>query len=449
MNLRQNISFGFEQTFTINEWWNEPGFCNVSDTPEKRKYMKLLADKLAQILTGEVIESKDIWDHMQYEVVVNNQTQFYVTMDPGSIEVKTIPKLIDDIESYIKPLHEAANLVGLVPYRNWWYGIQKGTEGGCHINMGGMNPQTNPFIDDPDLLVKYCAYIHNRPFLSYPFMGLDVGPGGNAQRMDEKEGFKELKKLFSKYKMGSFKTLDDVYNYFEQSNLINDKSSFPSLKKIQSPLNLIEDRAQEALRFENEYFLVCDLKLKILEYLQTQDKIEKLETFENIHSDYLTSFFLWNEFQHWANEIGLNPVFYQCFFDRQFPKLYMGENPPTKFTLKEGRRPRKVLEVYKRDDGTVTGKKVDTNFKRFELYYMTQMEEQFDFEITYKNLEFKSETLRHNGYLGFGEQGVPYYCYFDIELNPDQSVISIKLIDKLTGEVIESTLFDAKSMFFA
>ncbi|MCO4756195.1 MAG: transglutaminase family protein, partial [Bacteriovoracaceae bacterium] len=106
----------------------------------------------------------DIWDHMQYETFHKDGTpSFVVTMDPGSIEVKTPPCLLKDLDEMARPLFIAAEKAGVVAYRNWWYGIKGATEGGCHVNMGGMDDETNPLKLRPDLAVKYCAYVHNRP----------------------------------------------------------------------------------------------------------------------------------------------------------------------------------------------------------------------------------------------------------------------------------------------
>ena len=447
MNLRKNITFGFEQTFTIPNWWEDEGFCNTSNTKLKIQKMNQLAKELAKELGGEFIESKDIWDNLQYEVQINSVTKFTVTMDPGTIEVKTIPKLIDELTNYIEPLFKAANNAKLVPYRNWWYGVRTGTEGGCHVNMGAYEEQSNCFIKDPLLLVKYAAFIHNRSFLTYPFMNVDVGTGGNAQRMDEKKDYDKVKELFSNIDKQNFKDLDDVYSYFKDSNIVIDKSSHPSFRKLKSPLSMIEDRAQQSLRSPDEFYLVANLRLKILETIQAKE-LEDLKDFHALHETNLTSFKQWEYFQKFCNELKLNPVDYQIFFDRSYPKLFMGENAPTKFSIKQSKRPREVLEVYKNKQGEVTGKKVNTDKKRLELYYNTLTEEQFEFICSHKAVEVLSDTQRHNGLLNFGEKGVSYFAYLDVELDKSSPVIEIELIDKLTEAVIESCKFNLETMLF-
>lgn len=450
--LEDQLTFGFEQTFTIPDWWTAPGFTSVSDTPLKRKKMLELAQAIAKVIGGTYEESVDIWGHMQYETFnIDGDPSFVVTMDPGSIEVKTWPALVRDVEKMAEPLFKAAAQCDLVPYRNWWYGIRSGTEGGCHVNMGGFTAATNPLKKRPDLVVKYSAYIHNRPWLTYPFQSVDVGPEGNAMRMDEKPGFNEVKKAFTSYnkilKTDKSPTAKQTYDHFKTTNLINEKCSMPSLAKFKGPLYLIEDRAQESLRSPVEFRLVSELRLKILDYLLNSKTAEPLKKFEKLHTEVLTSYYLWGKFQFWANEIGLNPVNYQTFFDRQFPKLYMGKYPPTRFGLKEGRRPRVITDIQKRGE-VVISKTVDTRFKRFELYYYTPSEEQLDFAIEADGIEYESAITRHEGYLGFGDSGTPYYKYFDIKTNLDAPKIKIKLFDKTTGDRIDSGTFNANDMMW-
>lgn len=413
LNLRQNLTFGFEQTFTIEQWWTEPGFTATSDTPMKREKMLDLAQALAPLLKGKYFESKDIWDHMQYEVTdESGTTQFYVTMDPGSIEVKSPPCLLAETEVMAKPLFEAAQAAGVVPYRTWWYGVKGGTEGGCHVNMGGENFETNPLLQEPSLVLKYCAYIHNRPFLHFPFMGIDVGPGGNAMRMDEKPGFDLLKTIFADPELLKIKA-NEVHAKFKETNLIKDKASYPSLYKFKDGLYLIEDRAQEALREARDFYLVSLLRMVILERLQEQESIEPLQEFPKLHQEQLTSFYLWDQFKIWAKEMSLPYQEFEVFFERQFPTLTMGENVPSAFHIKDGRRPRVIKDIKKRGD-TIISKTIDTSFKRFEVF--TALAD-VEINIEASGIEKTSELL--NSDEGFS------YKYFDIKYDSDKPQVKI------------------------
>lgn len=441
LNLRKNMTFGFEQTFTIPNWWTEEAFISTSDTPKKREMMLAMANELAAELGGEVKESKDIWDHMQYEVSdKNKESTFYVTMDPGSIEVKTPPCLVADTQKMAEPMFRAADKAGLVAYRNWWYGVQGGTEGGCHVNMGGFEQETNPLFHSPELVVKYAAYVHNRPWLHHPFMGLDVGPQGNAMRMDEKEGFSEVKTAFEEYKKlyesGEYLDPQATYDHFEKTNLISEKSSYPSLYKFKKGLFLIEDRAQESLRSAEDFNLVSELRMQIFEKLQNDKEVESLGNFPNLHADDLTSFTLWENFKAWASKeaFSLEVDKYQRFFDRQFPNLIGGVNVPVQICLKDGRRPRKITDIKKRGD-VIISKTVDTHFKRFEIYTN---------KVNGK-LSVKAQGLEKVSEPKMMDDGISF-LYLDIKYEEANPVIEIELTAK--DKLIEVGKFNVHNMIW-
>lgn len=450
LDLKENLSFGFEQTFSIPNWWADEGFTSKSDTPLKREKMLALAIELSVELKGEYKETLDIWDHMQYEVSDHTGvTQFYVTMDPGSIEVKTPPCLIHEVEKMAAPLFIAAQRADVVPYRNWWYGIQGGTEGGCHVNMGGMSDETNPLLNEPELVVKYAAYAHNRPWLHYPFMSLDVGPEGNAMRMDEKKDFDKVIKAFESYddiyQSGDTLTPQQTHDHFKDTNLINEKSSYPSLYKFKTGLFLIEDRGQEALRCAEDFFLVCDMRIKIFEYLRDQNAPEKLITFDNLHTQGLTSFWQWEQFQIWANELDLDASKYQRFFDRQFQTLTSGEGAPEHFSLKEGRRPRVITSVDMKD-GVARSKTVDTSYKRIELSYSSNNEEKIKFTVKADGVELKSplHSIKENH--NFSKKKHAQYLYIDIKYDQENPLMEIQF--EKNSVLIETAYFNFNDMMW-
>ncbi len=366
--LSDNLSFGFEQTFTTPDWWTEPGFVSTSDTPKKREMMRAAADATAKLLGGRVVESVDVWNHVQFEVKdKKGETQFFVTMDPGSIETKTPPCLFRHVEEVNAPMFEGAANAGLVTYRNWWYGVKGGTEGGCHVNMGGFTPKTNPLREDPRLIVRYFAWLHAHPEFHYPFMGPDTGPGGNAQRMDEMETVNALEPL-EKLLALKAPTADEVRKALEETTLVKEKSSFPSLTKYKGPDYLLEDRAQEAPHSAAELKLVCQWRLNLFERLL--EECPKLERYPkgHWHGFRLSSVHLWERFLESAPGLDLDPAPYQVFFERQFARLAGGVNVPSAITLREGRRPRVITDVQKRPDGTIISKTIDTRHKRFEVH---------------------------------------------------------------------------------
>jgi pyrimidine deaminase RibD-like protein len=442
--LRETLSFGFEQTFTTTDWWADPGFTSTSDTPLKREKMLAFAKELAIELDGTYFESKDIWDHMQYEVTNSkNETQFYVTMDPGSIEVKTPPCLVHETESMAAPMFIAAQRAGVVAYRNWWYGVKAGTEGGCHVNMGGFTEETNPLKANPELVVKYAAYVHNRPWLHHPFMGIDVGPEGNAMRMDEKPGFEQVSDRFKKYtelyRNNKSLSPQETYDFFEDTNLIKEKGSYPSLYKFKTGLFLIEDRGQESLRNAEDFFLVSELRVKILEYLMTQESPEVLSEFPNLHTTDLTSFSLWENFKKHAPELGLDIEKFQRFFDRQFPVLANGKNVPKYIHIKDGRRPRVITEIQKRGD-VVTGKTIDTSYKRFEVY-TPKLSANLEIQINGVGIDIISPLKKSDAF-----EPTVQYVYLDIKYDKDQPQLKVQIIED--EESIESAIFNMNDMMW-
>ncbi len=364
--LRDELSFGFEQTFTIEDWWQEPGFVSTSDTPLKRQKMLECALEIAAVLGGEVKESVDVWGHIQFEVIQHHRTHFYVTMDPGSIEVKTHPCLIDHIEELNAPMFEGARRAGLVTYRKWWYGVKGGTEGGCHVNMGGLTLKTNPLLKNPMLVARYFAWLHNHPEFHYPFMGPDTGPGGNAQRMDEVDAPNALEPLAQILQLPTV-SAEELRERLKETSLVKEKSSMPSLTKFKGPDYLLEDRGQEAPYDARELRLVAEWRLRVLEELE--QTFEAPQVFEpgHWHGERLSSVALWDRFWVNAQALGLNPQDYRVFFDRQFPLLLMGNNLIPEVQLREGRRPRVITDVKKRGD-TVISKTIDTRHKRFEIF---------------------------------------------------------------------------------
>lgn len=442
-SLKETLTFGFEQTLTIEQWWTEPGFTSTSDTPVKREKMLLLAQRLADVLEGSYFESKDIWDHMQYEVAdKKGETQFFVTMDPGSIELKTPPCLIDDIENMATPIFKAIEGCDIVPYRNWWYGVKGGTEGGCHVNMGGFTEETNPLKAQPDLVVKYAAYVHNRPWLHYPFMGPDVGAGGNAMRLDEKDGFTKVVQTFKEYNkaLESGKSFgpQETYDFFKETNLIAEKSSYPSLYKFKTGLFLIEDRAQEALREAHDFYLVALLRLKILEKIKDAKLSEPIKSFSNLHTDFLCSDYLWDQFNEWAKSLDLDPAPFKRFFDRQWPVLSAGENIPQHFILKDGRRPRVIKDIQKRGD-VVISKTIDTSFKRFEVS-ASNCHGSIEFLVDGEGIEFISEPIISNT-----DNRVTQFI--DIKVSSKKPVLNVCL--KRDSKQIEDCSFDINDMMWS
>jgi hypothetical protein len=459
-DLRQMMSFGFEATFTIPEWWTDQGFVATSDTPLKREKIRQFADRIAEVLGGSVRESFDTFHHLQYETFdAAGKPSFVVTLDPGSVEVKTPPYLVDQIEDSLRPLFEAAAKAGMVPYRQWWYGIKKGTEGQCHINLAGLTPETTPFALRPDLLVKYLVYFHNHPCLHYPFMGVDVGPGGNSMRMDEHgldpypdhakgagaDSLERLEELRSRLLDPAFKlTPEGLVAQFKGTKLGEEKYSAPSLLKYKAPLYMIEERGVESLREPIDFVLLCELRMRIFEKLFDEPAPEiKRFDIDDLHGPGLSSWRLWHEFGEVSREIGFDPAPYRVFFERQFPVLSMakGGEPadcaPKSFRLREARRPRKFLGVTKRGE-LVIAKTIDTRHGRLELEY--------DGEGTCKFIADGTPLVTRR-FDGQGEGGKPRWgAQLDTFADPRGRTVELACV--VDDEIRERARFSLSDMMF-
>lgn len=447
-SIRESMSFGFEQTFTTPDWWTDPGFVATSNTPLKLEKMKLLAENLAKVMKGRFVQSEDMYKHLQYETFdAEGKPSFVVTMDPGSIEVKSPAMLINGMTDAMKPLFEAAELSGLVAYRNWWYGVKSGTEGGCHVNMAGLTPESNPLRRDARLVVQYAAFFHNNPWIHYPFMGVDVGPGGNCMRMDEHaldphskhapgtaDSMERIARMADRINRGERPTAEEVAEHFKGSKLAEDKHSAPSFYKFKAPAFFIEDRAVEALRGAEEFFLVSDLRLRILEALERDGKVEQLKDFgPELHREMLCSTWLWSEFGAMATRLALDPEPYRRFFDRQFPRLTVGKDVPVKLEVREGRRPRVITDIQMRAE-LIISKTVDTSYARLEVIWSGS----FDCAINgrvYPHAELERDGAKVRCLL------IDYKKYADRTLD-------IALISDDHEQIIEKARFHPKDMMF-
>jgi hypothetical protein len=446
--IRQSLSFGFEQTFTTADWWTDPGFVATSNTPLKLEKMKLLAEKLAQVTGGRFVRSEDMYKHLQYETFLRDGSpSFVVTMDPGSIEVKSPAMLIEGMEEAMRPLFEAADLAGVVPYRNWWYGIKTGTEGGCHVNMAGFTPESNPLRADPRLVIAYAAFFHNNPSIHYPFMGVDVGPGGNCMRMDEHaldphskhapgalDSIGRFEAMAERINRGEKPTASEVEAHFKGSKLAEDKHSAPSLYKFKAPAYFIEDRAVESLREPLDFYLVSDLRLRILESFGEDPRVEPLREYgPELHREHLCSAWLWREFGEMADKLGIRSEPYRRFFDRQFPILKMGDEVPKLLEVREGRRPRIITDIKMRGE-LIISKTVDTSFARLEMIW-----------------EGSAICAVNGSLLAHGElmrDGKPVRCLVLDYKKQGEETLDIALVSEDRSHVLESARFSPKDMMF-
>jgi hypothetical protein len=315
------------------------------------------------------------------------------------------------------------------------------------VNMAGLTPETNPLRADPALVLKYAAFFHNNPWIHYPFMGVDVGPGGNCMRMDEHaldphskhapgtaDSLGKFATLAARINQGEKITCEEMAEHFRGSKLAEDKHSAPSFYKFKEPLFFIEDRAVEALRSPEDFMLVAEMRMRILESLQKETQIPQLRDFgPSLHQEMLSLPVLWLGFQEMCVRLNMNAEPYRRFFERQFPKLTMGQDVPTVLEVREGRRPRVITQIQMRGD-LIISKTVDTSFARLELLWPGKL------NCLINGRSFAPATLKQDGQ----ELRALVLDYKKV----GDATLDIILIDGNTGQVIEKVCFSPKAMMY-
>lgn len=118
-----------------------------------------------------------------------------VTPDPAVVEANMAPAL--DATEFLRESRvgfAAAAAAGLEPYRLHYNGQITDSGGGGHLTLGGPDPESSPFLIQPQLLPALLGYFNRHPALSFLFAGDFVGSFGQSPRSDERtiDIFEEL-----------------------------------------------------------------------------------------------------------------------------------------------------------------------------------------------------------------------------------------------------------------
>jgi uncharacterized protein (DUF2126 family) len=118
-----------------------------------------------------------------------------ITPDPAVVEINMAPYPdVTHLLEATRTLYQAAESVGLAPYRLYYNGTVTDSGGGGQITFGGPSPESSPFFLAPRLLPRLVRYLSGHPALSYHFAHDHIGSSGQAVRADERgrDAFREL-----------------------------------------------------------------------------------------------------------------------------------------------------------------------------------------------------------------------------------------------------------------
>ena len=235
-----------------------------------------------------------------------------ITPDPAVIEINQAPaNNAANFYDLCTLYYDAAQDIGLHPYRLHYNGVLSDSGGGGQFTLGGPQPLLSPFFRDPHLLPRLVRYFNAHPALSYWFAPSSIGGSSQSPRTDEGgwESFFELALALEQ-----LESMDDPRPEFIWHSLnpfLVDPSGNPhrselNIEKLWNPylpgrgcLGLVEFRAFRMPRSPECATAIAILLRSIVAMLGKENKVAKLMDHGRLlHDKFALPFFLREDLQY-------------------------------------------------------------------------------------------------------------------------------------------------------
>jgi uncharacterized protein (DUF2126 family) len=234
-----------------------------------------------------------------------------ITPDPAVIEINQAPDQ-DAANFYVRSVlcYEAAQAVGLHPYRLHYNGVVSDSGGGGQFTLGGTQPLSSPFIRYPCLLPRLIRYLNAHPALSYWFAPPSIGSSSQSPRVDEglRDSFYELAIALEQLEKIDNPSAEFIWRTL--SPFLVDPSGNPhrselNIEKLWNPylpgrgcLGLVEFRAFRMSRSAQCATAIAVLLRSIVAMLSQTDKVPRLlDHGLQLHNKYALPFYMQQDLQ--------------------------------------------------------------------------------------------------------------------------------------------------------
>ena len=229
-----------------------------------------------------------------------------ITPDPAVIEINQAPE--PDAGCFYARcslFYDAAQAIGLAPYRLHYNGVVSDSGGGGQFTLGGTTPQSSPFIAHPKLLPRLIRYFTAHPALSYWFAPPSVGSTSQSPRADEglRDAFQELAVALEYLERMPAPSAEFIWRSL--SPFLVDPSGNPhrselNIEKLWNPylpgrgcLGLVEFRAFRMSCSAECATAIAILLRSIVTMLCRADKVDELADYqEDLHTRYALPIYL-------------------------------------------------------------------------------------------------------------------------------------------------------------